>query len=567
MIFLLFAILSFAQSSQDPQWRALLHYEGEASFLGTTFFLHPNGAKDPEAEFQATKSQMDNPEVRCRYPARAMYFGLDPNGKGELCDRWKKWREAISAEGLEFVFAAAYMNSPSSMYGHTLLKFPRAGKKEELLDYTLNYGAFTGDSAGLPYIWKGLSGGFSGYFSTAPFYLKVKEYNHVENRDFWIYPILVNARELELLVAHAWELREIPSPYYFLRKNCSYYLLQFLEVARPTAKLTEAFPFWAVPMDTIRILKQQGWLGEGRLRPSRQKLLEERRSQLTKEERKKVKELTKDPATALDVVGNEATLLDTAYELKRYSENPDAKWEENYFARRKNFGAGSDWTVRPETSPEQGHESDRLHLGFGRNEKKKTLLELGYRGTLHDLLQNPLGYEPSSELTMGDIRFRFEEKFYLEKFDVLRIRTVAPWEQWFPRISWSFRLAYERAKELPCEDWNCGVGILTSGVGVGGKLSGLQFFLLGEFDLEAGGVFEKNYRVAVGPVAGIFFPLWKGARFKAEGEWRERILGERRQKRPIRLGLSQQLKAWEFRVEASKNRQSEEAFLLGMWNF
>lgn len=568
MIFLLLSIFAFAQTSEDPQWRALLHYEGDTSSLGANFFLHPNGAQDPEAEFQATKSQLENPEIRCRFPARALYFGVEPKGQSDLCERWKKWKDAISAEGLEFVFAAAYMNSPSSMYGHTLLKFPRSGKQEELLDYTLNYGAFTGDSAGLPYIWKGLTGGFSGYFSTAPFYLKVKEYNHVENRDFWIYPILVNSKELEILVAHAWELREIPSPYYFLRKNCSYYLLQFLEVARPQSKLTEAFPLWAVPMDTIRILKQEGWLGEGRLRPSRQKLLEQRRASLSSEEKKLVLELKKDPLASLEKAkGSEATLLDTAYELKRYSENPDAHWEEKYFSRRKSFGSGADWVVAVETSPEQGHESDRVHIAYGRNEKKRNVFEFGYRGTLHDLLQNPLGYEPSSELTMGDMRWRYEEKFYLEKFDVLRIRTVAPWEQWFPRISWSFRLAYERAKEFSCEEWGCAVGILTSGVGVGGKLARFQFFLLGEFDFEAGKVFEKNHRVSAGPVAGLFFPLWKGARLKAEGEWRMSILGEKRQKQPLRFGISQQLKAWEIRLEASKNRQNEEAFLLGMWNF
>ncbi len=573
MIWFLLPFLAWAQSTsisssaQDPGWLALLHFEGASSQLAKSFFLAPQGQRDAEAEFQATKEILKTAEGRCRYPARARYFGLETTGEGEVCERWQKWREAISAEGIEFVFAAAYMNSPSSMYGHTLLKFPRRGKSEELLDYTLNYGANTGDAGGLNYIWQGLTGGFSGFFSTAPFYLKVKEYNHVENRDFWIYPLLLSPAEIEILVAHAWELREIASPYYFLRKNCAYYLLQFLEVARPGSQLTKSFPFWAVPMDTIRILKAQGWLGEGRLRASRQKLLEQRREELSPQQQRAVKELVQNPEVELG--GEEATLatlLDTAFELKRYGGNPDANWEQRFFARRKLYGPGRDWRVAEEPSPDQGHESDRLLVAYGFN-RDRPILEFGYRGALHDLLSEPLGYEPSSELTMGDLRFRLEKKFFLERFDVLRIRTVAPWERWFPRISWSFRLAYERAKEFPCAAWKCGVGILNSGIGWGAKLAPVQFFLLGELDLEAGSVFAPGYRIAAGPVGGLFFPLWKNARVRAEGEWRWRLLGEKRQKRPIRVGFSQKIAQWEIRLEGMQNRQMREGFLQAMYYF
>ncbi len=564
MVWLLLPFIAWAQSPHDPAWRALLHYEGSRSSLASTFFISPEGQWDATAEFEATRQLLTTAEGRCRYPARAIYFGLKAEGEGELCQRWQKWREAMSAEGIEFVFAAAYMNSPSSMYGHTLLKFPRRGKEEELLDYTLNYGANTGDAGGLNYIWRGLTGGFPGFFSTAPFYLKVKEYNHVENRDFWIYPILVTPAELEILVAHAWELREIPSPYYFLRKNCSYYLLQFLEVARPGSQLTKSFPLWAVPMDTIRILKAKGWLGEGRLRASRQKLLEQRRAEISVEQQSEVLRLVENPDAQIS--GDEATILDTAYELKRYGDRPDPVWEERYFARRKNFGAGRNWSVASERSPEQGHESDRLLMAFGAN-RDRNIFEFGYRGTLHDLLSDPLGYEPSSELTMGDLRLRVEKKFFVEKFDVLRIRTVAPWELWFPRISWSFRLAYERAKEFPCAAWKCGVGILTSGVGWGAKLTSFQFFLLGELDFEAGSVFSPGYRIAGGPVGGVFFPLWKNARFRAEGEWRFRLLGEKRQKRPIRVGVSQKISDWEIRLEGMQNRQIREGFVQALYYF
>jgi hypothetical protein len=535
--------------------------EGSRSSLESSFFLAQNGSENAEAEFLATQEFLKTPEGKCKYPARAIYFGIAPEGKGELCDRWKKWKEAISAEGIELVFAAAYMNSPSSMYGHTLLKFPRSGKSQELLDYTFNYGANTGDAGGFSYIWKGLTGGFSGFFSTAPFYLKVKEYNHVENRDFWIYPILLSKKELELLVAHAWELREVASPYYFLRKNCSYYLLQFLEVAKPGAELTKSFPFWAVPMDTIRRLKEKGLLGEGRIRPARQKQLEQRRDLLSSTNQKNVLRLLEN--VQMELPHEEAPfLLDTAYELWRFRGDSNADWEKQFFERRKSFAASEDLAIPKESAPETGHDTDRLYFAGGKN-ASHTLWEIGYRGALHDLLSNPLGYEPSSELSMGDLRFRLEKKkFFLERADLLRLRTVAPWERWFPRISWSFRLGYERAKEFSCEAWKCGVGILSSGIGWGAKFGPMQFFLLGEIDFEAGSVLDRNYRIAAGPVGGLFFPLWSGARFRAESEFRARLLGEKRQKQPIRLGFSQALgKNFELRLEAFKNRNTKEGWL------
>ena len=195
-------------SARDPAWLALLHYESKRSSTlpGPPFFLSDRGHKDPQAELESTVSLFEkNPEeAHCRFPAREMFLRrqLLWNGPVPNCERLDKWKAAFSAKGIELIFASAFINSPSSMYGHTLLKFPRSGITEgnDLLDYTLSYGADTGTTGGLAYVWKGLTGGFQGLFTSAPFYMKVKEYNHVDKRDFWIYPLRVLPGELEVLV-------------------------------------------------------------------------------------------------------------------------------------------------------------------------------------------------------------------------------------------------------------------------------------------------------------------------------------------------------------------------------
>jgi hypothetical protein len=568
---------AFASGPESPAWRALLHFEsGQSSVRADSdFFLSPVGFRDPAAEWEATARLLETSEGACRFPARARIFGKTPGREGDLCARYHRWKEAVSATGIELVFAAAFLNSPSSMYGHTLLKFPRGGRteKDELLDYTLNYGADTGSAAGFSYVWQGLTGGFDGNYATAPFYLKVKEYNFVENRDFWVYPLRVTDEELALLVDHAWELRDIDFPYFFLKKNCAYYLLEFLEVARPGAGLVDAFPLWAVPMDTIRRLEKHGWLGEGRLRPSRQKLLAARKESFSGAEISRVSALLEGGAGAVGAgggsegrAGEAASVVDAAYDLWRYrSEGKKLGAEDNATEARllalRAAAGKSPPPVIAEVSPHLGHPTNRLSLGAGRD-RARTFAELSYRGTLHDILSHPLGFEPSSELSMGDIRLRWQDKIFLERLDVLRLRSLAPTERWFPRHAWSFRAGFQRVKEMNCLAWRCSSALLQGGWGLSVSLGPVLFFGLGEIDAEWAGVFKPDYRFSAGPTAGIFSPLWPGGRILLEGETRFRLLGERRQRRSARLGLNQDLsRRWELRFEGAVDRGAREGLL------
>lgn len=568
-LFLLLTQLAWGATPEDPAWRALLHFAGNTSSVGAAsqFFLDPRGHADAAAEWEATRTYLEqNPEARCRFPARALYFGYRPEGTGELCERWTRWRSALSARGIELVFASAFLDSPSSMYGHTLLKFPRGGQSEgaELLDYTLNYGAETGGAGGLSYVWLGLTGGFQGYYATAPFYLKVREYNHVENRDFWIYPLKVSEAELELLVAHAWELKDVPFPYYFLRKNCSFYLLEFLEVARPGQKLSASFPLWAVPVDTIRRLSEFGWLGEPHHRFSRRKRLEAMAAELSSREKAQARRLAEGAA----VPGARTPVLDAAYELWRYRTDGKANDPEEQKvaadllkARAANVRAPIP-APAPELEPLNGHRSARVsvsaglsrHSGFG---------ELAVRAALHDLLSSPTGYEPYSELAMGDFRFRWEEEFFLERFDLLRLRSLAPSDAWFSSKAWSFRVGASRAKELDCRGWRCLHGALEGGLGRSFRLGPNGFvFLLAGLDAEAGPGFDPNYRLAAGASGGVFFWLGARTRILAESDWRFRLAGERRQRRPVRVSLGQDLgRHWELRLNGEVNRGYREASL------
>ena len=92
-----------------------------------------------------------------------------------------------------------------------------------------------------------------------PYYLKVREYTDLENRDIWEYELNLSPEEIDRLLMHAWELGPIHFDYYFFDENCAYHLLGLLEAARPDLELTKGFRWWAIPSDTVReVVKQKG---------------------------------------------------------------------------------------------------------------------------------------------------------------------------------------------------------------------------------------------------------------------------------------------------------------------
>jgi hypothetical protein len=93
----------------------------------------------------------------------------------------------------------------------------------------------------LDYPVRGIFGGYRGYFSTIPYYLKVQEYRDIENRDIWEYRLNLTEPQIRRLLMHAWELGNASFDYYFFKENCSYHLLSLLEYADPSLHLTDQF--------------------------------------------------------------------------------------------------------------------------------------------------------------------------------------------------------------------------------------------------------------------------------------------------------------------------------------
>jgi hypothetical protein len=80
----------------------------------------------------------------------------------------------------------------------------------------------------------------------------ISEYSRLENRNLWTYQLDLSPKKTTRMVEHVWELRYVRFDDYFFDENCSFQLLERLEVARPSLRLTDQLPLTAIPADTVR---------------------------------------------------------------------------------------------------------------------------------------------------------------------------------------------------------------------------------------------------------------------------------------------------------------------------
>jgi len=227
-----FPISIFAQVATSnplashPYWLKLGHYrqavlsEWKSEVDSKEFFFAKDGKLNPLTELYATikafdtvtsnTNEKDNPI--CQFPAR--YNWLKDKVKNQWhksqCNEIDKWKETLNPKGLTLVFPTAFMNSPSSMFGHTLLRIDAIDqtRNRELIAFAVNFAAQpdNNDNAAA-YAIKGLLGKYPGNFTVMPYYRKVREYNDIESRDIWEYQLNFSEEEVEKVLMHLWEMQ------------------------------------------------------------------------------------------------------------------------------------------------------------------------------------------------------------------------------------------------------------------------------------------------------------------------------------------------------------------------
>lgn len=567
----LLAAARHAELHTDPYWHTLLHYKkgtlGLRSLVDDPdFFAASNGKQDPQAELEGTLraffalAPAEGKHPACRFVARYHWLkqrlSIDESRlPNPGCEPFETLMEEIKPKSITLIFPTSHMNSPASMYGHTLISIETL-HDSDLLSYAVNYSAFTDETFGPFYIVKGLLGMYEGYFSILPYYAKLQEYSDVNDRDIWEYPLDLSSEEVRRLMMHIYELEEIYSDYYFFTENCAYNLLFLLDAARPGLDLTDRGGWWVLPIDTIREIEKSGLILEATYRPSKSTKIKHLASLLPREGRRDARAIAEGrlaPEAVLEQAIPEeekATTLDLASELLQYrymgKDLPKDTYQKRFLnsLRTRSTLGGSESeersTIPPPPRPELGHRSYRLALGGGARENR-TFWEMRLRPAYHDLLDDDAGYKRGSQIIFGEAVVRYDpekEKARLHSFDLIDIVSIAPRDEFFKHTSWKVKTGFFRRTMDSGRDHL--IYLLNPGFGraYDGGIPGIAYVFV-ETDIHVGGALVDNWSGGAGASIGLIGNLAGGWKAHLCGRNIYYGLGDRDNR--LEVGLGQNL--------------------------
>lgn len=460
-------------------WRALVHYKetlfGTRSLIDDSkFFLSPEGKTNPKAELHATIRALLSPphpgekHPVCRFSARYQWLkemlAFDESKipvKG--CAEIETIIDRIAPKSATLVFPASHINSPASMFGHTLLSIETANRSK-LLAHAIDYSANTNDTFGPAYAFKGIFGFYRGYYNNMPYYAKIQQYNDFDQRDLWEYRLNFTEAEVRKMMYHIFELDFIYSDYYFFDENCSYNILFLLDVARPSLKLTDEFytkfPTWVIPVDTIRSVDRKGLVESVECRPSRVSTIRHLGSLLSFEAKELARDITrgkKGPEAILEsklTPEEKSRVSDLVTEHIRYRYSREDISKEEYSTllirtlntRSKIESAGESPKVSQPERPDFGHLSARAFFGFGMLDSSP-FQEVRLRPSYHTLLDADEGYIEGGQIVFTDFVCRFydrEKRFELERWHFIDIVSLTPNDPFIHSISWKITTGLRR---------------------------------------------------------------------------------------------------------------------------
>lgn len=544
--------------AQHPTWLKMLYFSEKtqkSDIKQTHYFLAKNGKTDPHAEMLATVTGLLHPKneknksATCQFPARRYWLEQQLNLTDDFfpnadCPQFKEWFSAINPHKITLIFASDYLNNPSSMFGHTLLRVDQKNGKD-LLAYAINYAANTPEGSGFVYAVRGLTGGYDAAFSLMPYYEKVKGYGDIESRDMWEYTLNLTPEQSQQLVRYVWELGGVKFPYYFLGDNCSYKILRLLDVVKPSLNSQAWFVNEAIPAQTVKALQHRSDIIESvNFRPSLESQLKaqwflygddiaKQAHQFTKMDSKTVAKLASKKANSAET----AKILEMAYDdlylqfLKRDGDQDlqRKRLRKLLSVRSKNKADKQ----RPDkvishNNPAHGHDAKRVTLGTGYDGNEGYAL-FGYRIAYHDSLDRHLGYRQGMSINALDFKLRaYKYDVKLSDALLIGINSYSPVTPFHKPLSWGIEGGMTRNlttdKLVGYLDYK--VGYATS-FGQNKKheydgnnltLTDTPSICFGQTNVKAqvGQTLDLGWRMAVGLKAGCLVQTSNNSRFMVE---------------------------------------------------
>lgn len=546
--------------AQHITWRRLLYFfDDQKNLIGkkkdssivddAAFFLSKNGQHDSAAELdallvalademattpdnstannklsnRATKNSGQN-SVLCRFPARVQWLtdtlNIDKSGLKVDCPELNDWMQKLAPEQLSIMFAQEYLDNPISAFAHTLL---RIDSKASVADpsqihhaVALNYtvGGDASDSF-LVYAIKSMTGGYDNLIEIDPYPEKLAKYLQEDERDAWTYQLDLTPAEVQQIMLHVWETKDLKLPYYFTTDNCASEILRLIDVVRPQQHVLSRLPYAVIPSDVVQLLNSEGLLASTNYTPADSTL---RQAQLNK-----VKEQR-------EQLGYHNSAKQTLNEIKSAQLNPTSSI------------AADGKTLLPrriavaDNNPIDRHPLQLGFIGLGQR-GDNNYIDLGLRAGYHDTLDRPSGFPQFFDLEGAAATLRLYDtdndkanqpsSVVLQNVTLVRGRSFNPVNSAKKGKTWGASIEATRVNDGSQQDgrdhlvgslgyetgWSWAFG--TPSAGTGEMPPQLCYTLLAG-TAQAGRGINKGYRVGAGVNAGCRYQINNQLRAQAE---------------------------------------------------
>ncbi|MDN5801190.1 Lnb N-terminal periplasmic domain-containing protein [Psychrobacter sp. AOP22-C1-22] len=495
-----------------------------------------NEAKSHDSTAQTTSSSAisNSPvlssSVLCRFPARVKWLtdslNVDISALNASCPELDGWMKELAPEQLSVMFAQEYLDNPISAFGHTLL---RIDSKASAADFSQIHHAYAlndtvdgdSDDSFLIYAIKATSGGYDNAIEIDPYPKKLADYLKKDERDTWTYQLDLTPEEVQQIMLHVWETKDLALPYYFTTDNCASEILRLIDVVRPEQHLLSQLPYVVIPSDVINLLKDEKLLTSTRYTPADSTV---RQAQLNE-------------AQQAAKLGYQDLSKQDAQQLKAADSNMASSMSADGKLLQPPVIGASD------NNPLDRHPLQRAHIGIGQH-GDNNYIDVGLRAGFHGTLDRPSGFPQFFDLEGIKATLRFYDKddnngkpnqpssVELQNFTLIRGRSFNPVNSAKKDQTWGASIEATRINDGSQQDgtdhlvgstafeygksWAFGTPRSDSSGVVSGEMPPQLCYTFATGAVQAGRGINKGFRVGAGVNAGCLYQINNQLRAQAE---------------------------------------------------
>ena len=443
---------------EKNEWKALLHYNKSLNITDKSYILSDDFSLSNELNstinsfyIQKENYKNMNNHPQCKFPARLLFISHELNiTDNEFpqvdCSDFKTYKMKAPADTISLIYASENVTNPSSMMGHTFLKYRGKNDVEREVQHAITFYTVIESANILVLLYQNIFSGMKGLFALQPYQKVVKQYTEKENRNVWEYQLKLSEYQRKLIYYHIWELKGIDMKYFFTSYNCSTVIYYILSLVNP--KIYDDKKIWITPLDTVKFLYNYDLIEKSELFPSDKWLVKMTAEQLEKNEITTIQNIIQDKkytdipkldfnslnlleaCTHLNFKNN--TINSTEFQIIKNTIQSAYKNNSNIF------------DISKYKSPNKIPNERQFGVGY-KNRDKKEFVKLSFLGASHLLNDNNQEYFGESELKIGYVSILVnKDVLELEEFTLYGMKSYIPYDILTNDLSYQFELAVKR---------------------------------------------------------------------------------------------------------------------------